>query len=318
MKACVIFEFLCGVAIGIQMCANELNPRANGSGIFVMCKAQCVAKSVCERNRTQVMKNFPTIIIGRCKGIGREENEMRDLVTAVTENLTFVLEILGVVAALFVVAYILEKLAQMKRGVKEPVLNTRKTVMVGVFAAISAVIMLFEFPVIWAPIFYKLDFSELPILIGAFAFGPVAGVLMEFIKILLNLCMNGTSTAFIGELANFSVGCSFILPASVLYRFGKTKKSAIWACVAGTIVITVFGTAFNAIYLIPAYEKALGLPIEKIIGMGMDANPLVQEGNIWSFVAACVAPLNLVKGIVVSVITLLVYKPLSPIIKNNR
>lgn len=243
---------------------------------------------------------------------------MNELVTDVMENLTFVLEILGVVAALFVLAFILEKLAQKKQGVKEPVLNTRKTAMIGVFAAMAAVLMMFEFPVFWAPGFYKLDFSELPILIGAFAFGPVAGVLMEFIKILLNLCMDGTGTAFIGELANFSVGCSFILPASIIYRFGKTKKSAIWACVAGTIVITIFGTAFNAIYLIPAYEKALGLSIESIIEAGMALNPLVQAGNIWSFVAACVAPLNLVKGVVVSVATLLVYKKLSPIIKNNH
>lgn len=243
---------------------------------------------------------------------------MNELVTDVMENLTFVLSFLGIIAALFVIAYLLEKMAQKKQGEKEPVLNTRKTVMVGIFAAISAVLMMFEFPIFWAPGFYKLDASELPILIGAFAFGPVAGVLMEFIKILLNLCMDGTGTAFIGELANFCVGCSFILPASTIYRFGKTKKSAVWACVVGTIVITIFGTAFNAIYLIPAYEKALGLPIESIIEAGMAVNPLVKEGNIWSFVAACVAPLNLVKGVGVSIVTLLVYKPLSPIIKNNR
>lgn len=243
---------------------------------------------------------------------------MRDLITDVTENVVFVLEILGVIAVLFVAAYILEKLAQKKLGVKEPVFNTRKTAMIGVFSAIAGVLMLIEIPTFWAPGFYKLDFSELPILIGAFAFGPVAGVLMEFIKILLNLMYDGTGTAFVGELANFAVGCSFILPASVIYRFGKTKKSAIWACVTGTIVITVFGTAFNAIYLIPAYEKALGLSVESIIQAGMALNPLVKEGNIWSFVVACVAPLNLLKGTSVSVITLLVYKKLSPIIKNNH
>lgn len=243
---------------------------------------------------------------------------MNELITDVMENLVFVLEFLGIIAALFVVAYILEKLAQKKQGVKEPVLNTRKTAMIGVFSAIAAVLMLFEFPTFWAPGNYKLDFSELPILIGAFAFGPVAGVLMEFIKILLNLCMDGTGTAFIGELANFAVGCSFILPASVIYRFGKTKKSAVWACVVGTLVITIFGTAFNAMYLLPAFDKAGMMPVEKMIQAGMALNPLVQEGNIWSFVAACVGPVNLIKGAAVSVVTLLIYKPLSPIIKNNR
>lgn len=243
---------------------------------------------------------------------------MKELVTDVMENTTFVLEILAIIAALFVVAYILEKLAQKKQGVKEPVLNTRKIAMIGVFSAIAAVLMLFEVPVFWAPGNYKLDASELPILIGGFAFGPVAAVLMEFIKILLNLCMDGTGTAFIGELANFAVGCSFVLPASVIYRFGKTKKSAIVACVVGTIIITVFGTAFNAIYLLPAFDKAGMMPIEKMIQLGMELNPLVQEGNIWSFVAACVGPLNLIKGASVSLVTLLIYKRISPIIKNNR
>ncbi len=242
---------------------------------------------------------------------------MKELVTDVMENATFVLEILAIMAALFVVAYILEKLAQKKQGVKEPVLNTRKIAMIGLFSAIAAVLMLFEFPVFWATGNYKLDFSELPILIGGFAFGPVAAVLMEFIKILLNLCMDGTGTAFIGEFANFSVGCSFVLPASVIYRMKKTKKGAIVACVVGTIIITVFGTAFNALYLLPAFEKA-GVPIAQLIEQGMEINPFVKEGNIWSFVAACVGPLNLIKGASVSIATLLIYKRISPIIKNNR
>ena len=242
---------------------------------------------------------------------------MKELVTDVMENATFVLEILAIMAALFVVAYILEKLAQKKEGVKEPVLNTRKIAMIGLFSAIAAVLMLFEFPVFWATGNYKLDFSELPILIGGFAFGPVAAVLMEFIKILLNLCMDGTGTAFIGEFANFSVGCSFVLPASVIYRMKKTKKGAIVACVVGTIIITVFGTAFNALYLLPAFEKA-GVPIAQLIEQGMEINPFVKEGNIWSFVAACVGPLNLIKGASVSIVTLLIYKRISPIIKNNR
>ncbi len=243
---------------------------------------------------------------------------MKELMTDVTENALFVLEILGVVAALFLIAYILERLAQKKQGVQEPIFNTRKTAMIGVFAAIAALLMLFEFPVFWAPGNYKLDFSELPILIGAFAFGPVAAVLMEFVKILLNLCMDGTGTAFIGELANFAVGCSFVLPASLIYCFGKSKKSAVVACVVGTIVITVFGTAFNAIYLLPAFEKIGMVPMNAVIQMGMEVNPFVQEGNIWNFVAVCVAPLNFIKGASVSVVTLLIYKRVSPIIKNTR
>lgn len=243
---------------------------------------------------------------------------MNGLLTEVTKNLTFVLEFLAVIVGLFLVALLLEKAAQKKRGVKEPVFGTRKVAMIGMFSAIAMILMLFEFPVPFAPPFYELDFSELPILVGTFAFGPAAGVMMEFVKILLKLCVKGTSTAFVGDLANFVVGCSFIIPASVVYAFRKTKKSAIGACITGTLFMTIFGTAFNAIYLLPAFSELFGMPMDTILAMGMEANPLVQEGNIVSFVAACVAPLNLIKGASVSVITLFIYKPLSPIIKTGH
>lgn len=243
---------------------------------------------------------------------------MNGLFEDVTKHLSFVLSFLAVIVALFLVALLLEKLAQRKKGIKEPVFNTRKVAMIGMFSAIAMILMLFEFPVPFAPPFYELDFSELPILVGTFAFGPAAGVMMEFIKILLKLCVKGTSTAFVGDLANFVVGCSFIIPASAMYAFRKTKKSAVWACITGTLILTLFGTAFNAIYLLPAFSELFGMPMDTILGMGMDANPLVKEGSIVSFVVACVAPLNLLKGASVSILTLLIYKPLSPIIKTGH
>ena len=240
---------------------------------------------------------------------------MKELFQNVTENLAFVLSFLAIIIALFIVAVLLEKIAQKKRGSKESIFTTRKVAMIGMFSAIAMILMLFAFPLPFAPGFYKLDFSELPILVGAFAFGPAAGVMMEFIKILLNLVFDGTTTAFVGELANFMVGCSFILPVSVIYAFKKSKKNAIVSCVAGVLIMTVFGTAFNAIYLLPAFAKLYGMPLETILEMGVKVNPLVSEGNIVSFVVACVAPLNLIKSTAVSVVTLLIYKPLSPIIK---
>ena len=243
---------------------------------------------------------------------------MNELCKSVTENLVFVLEFLAVIIALFALAVLLEKVAQKVRGVKEPLFNTRKLAMIGMFSALAMILHLFDFPLFFAPGFYKLDFSELPILIGTFAFGPTAGVLMEFIKILLKLFVKGTSTAFVGDLANFVVGCSFILPASAVYAFRKNKKSAIIACVVGTLVMTIFGTAFNAIYLLPAFSKLYGMPLEDILTMGAAVNPLVTDGSILSFVAACVAPLNIIKGVSVSVVTLLIYKPLSPIIKTGH
>ena len=243
---------------------------------------------------------------------------MNNLFETVAQNVTFVLEFLAVIAALFAVALFLEKAAGKKRGVKEPVFTTRKMAMIGMFSAIAMILHIFDFPLPFLPDFYKLDFSELPILVGTFAFGPAAGVMMEFIKILLKLLVKGTSTAFVGDLANFVVGCSFILPASAVYAFRKNKKNAVIACVTGTLIMTVFGTAFNAVYLLPAFSKLYGMPLDTILEMGAAVNPLVNSGSIVSFVAACVAPMNLIKGTTVSLITLLIYKPLSPIIKTGH
>lgn len=242
---------------------------------------------------------------------------MNNLLETLKANALFALEFVGIIVGLLILAIILEKIAAKKNGESGKILTTRKMAMVGLFSALATILMLFELPVFFAPPFYKLDASELPILIGAYAFGPAAGVLMEAIKVLLNLVINGSSTAFVGELANFAVGCSLIIPSATVYTFVKNKKGAIWACIVGTLSMTVFGTAFNAIYLIPAFAKLFGMPIESIIGMGMAVNPLVKEGNLVSLVVACVAPLNLIKGTAVCVITMLVYKPLSPILKSG-
>lgn len=243
---------------------------------------------------------------------------MNNLFQSVADNLLYVLGFLLVIAALFAAALLLEKAAQKKNGVREKVFSTRKIAVIGMFSAIAAILMLFEFPLPFAPAFYELDFSELPILVGTFAFGPAAGVMMEFVKILLKLLFKGTSTAFVGDLANFAVGCSLILPASVVYSFRKNKKGAILACVVGTLCITVFGTAFNAVYLLPAFSRLYGIPLDSLLALGSEVNSLVKEGSIVSFVAACVAPMNLIKGAGVSLVTMLIYKPLSPIIKGRR
>ena len=243
---------------------------------------------------------------------------MNKLMQTVTENVAYVVIFLAVIVGCFLVAVALEKAAQKKNGIPEPIFNTRKLAMIGMFSAIAMILHVLDFPIFFAPSFYKMDFSELPILVGSFAFGPVAGVMMEFVKILLKLCVKGTSTAFIGDLANFVVGCSLILPASAVYSFKKTKKSAMIACVIGTLFMTIFGTAFNAVYLLPAFSKFYGMPLDTILAMGTEVNPLAKEGSIVSFVAACVAPMNLIKGTLVSVVTLLIYKPLSPIIKTGH
>ena len=121
-------------------------------------------------------------------------------------------------------------------------LNIRNLVLIAMMAAIAMVLMLFEvsLPMI-APSFYEIDLSELPVLIGTFAMGPVAGVLIELVKILLKLLIKGTSTAYVGDLANFLVGCSFLLPAGIIYHMKKTKKSAIIGMIAVTVTMDVSG-----------------------------------------------------------------------------
>ncbi|MDO4514730.1 MAG: ECF transporter S component [Lachnospiraceae bacterium] len=240
---------------------------------------------------------------------------MNGLLQSVKENVVFCLVFLGIIAGMFVLAYVVELAFKKKNGDTEKMLSTRKMAMVGVFSATAVVLYVLDFPVPFAPPFYKLDFSEIPVLVGSFAFGPVAGVMIEFVKILLKLLLKGTDTAFVGDLANFMVGCSFILPASFLYQFKKSKKNAILGCITGTLVMTVFGTAFNAVYLIPTFAKLYGMPLDVIIAMGTKIHASID--NVVSLVVMCVAPLNLVKGTSVSLITVLVYKKLSPILKSG-
>ena len=115
---------------------------------------------------------------------------------------------------------------------------------------------------------YKLDFSELPVLLCGFYLGPSATVICEGVKILLKLLLKGTSTAFVGDLANFVVGCSLVLPATVFYHTHKSKHSAIIGLAIGTLVMTVFGSAFNAVYLLPKFAQLYGIPLDTIIAMG--------------------------------------------------
>lgn len=238
---------------------------------------------------------------------------MNEFIKNIMENVTFVLEFLGIVAILVLIALAAEKLIQKKEGSEEKILSTKKIAMIGMFSAVAGIMMLLELPMPFAPSFYKIDPSELPVLICGFAFGPVAGVLTEFIKIIIKLFFKPTSTAFVGELANFCVGCAMILPATIIYHVKKKKATALIACIAGTLTMTIFGTLFNAVYLLPTFAVMYGMPLEALIGMGTALNENVTD--VFTFVAFCVAPLNLLKGAAVSALTFVLYKPLSPILK---
>ena len=196
---------------------------------------------------------------------------------------------------------------------KIKLLSPRGITVIAVLSAISVVLMMFSFPLWFAPNFYKIDLSEVPILIGAFTLGPVAGIVIEFIKILLNLLLKGTETAFIGEIANFILGCTLVVPCALIYHRSKSMKSAVLGMVVGTISFVVVGSLLNAYVLLPTYAKVYGMPIESLVKMGTAVNPNITSLN--TFILLAVAPFNLLKGIIASVITGMLYKGVSPIIK---
>lgn len=188
---------------------------------------------------------------------------------------------------------------------------------IGILGALSCIIMLFEFPIPIAPPFYELDFSEVVVLIGGFALGPGAAVCIEGLKILLNILLNGTVTMGVGEVANFIIGCSFVLPATILYWKRKTRKTALLGLFIGILVMTIVASLVNYFILIPAYVFFLSpaMTLDKIINMGQVIFPSIDSLSM--LVLLCVIPFNLIKGILVSTIVSFSYKKIAPLLKNK-
>ena len=183
---------------------------------------------------------------------------------------------------------------------------------VSVLAAIAFILMLFEIPLPFAPSFYKLGFDEVAVLLAGFSMGPAAGVCTEGLKILLNLVFQGTDTAFVGEISNFIIGLSFVLPASYLYQKHKDRKHAYLGMLIGTISMAIIGALANYFIALPAYSYFYGLDMNVIIGMGSAILPAVT--NKLTFVLFMTVPFNLLKGFVISLIVGLIYKRISPIL----
>lgn len=191
--------------------------------------------------------------------------------------------------------------------------KTTKITVCAMLAALSAVLMFFEFPLSFiAPSFYEIDFSEVPVLIGTFSMGPVAGIIIEFVKILVKLLIKGTSTGGVGELANFLIGCAFIVPAGIIYKYKKTRFGAILGMIAGTLIMAATGIFLNAYVLVPMYSSFM--PINEIIAMGQAIVPFISD--TLTFCLYCVGPFNIIKGVIISVIVFIIYKPLSRLISS--
>ena len=194
---------------------------------------------------------------------------------------------------------------------RKTLLSTRELSTIAILAAIAAVLFMIEIPVV---LFYKLDLSSLPVLLGAFAMGPLPGTLVLLVKAMLGLLH--TTSQGVGELADFIMGFAMLLPASLIYKHVKNRKGAILGMVVGALVATIVGVLTNYYLMIPFYGAAYGMPVEAIVGMGQALIPAVDSA--WKFVLLITGPFNILKWVVISVLTAVIYKPLSPILHGRK
>ena len=182
---------------------------------------------------------------------------------------------------------------------------------IAVLTALASILFLIEIPVV---AFYKLDLSNLPVLLGAFSMGPVPGLIILLLKSLIG--MLHSSSMYVGELADFIMGAAFVLPAALIYRRHKTRNTALIGMAVGTVVMIVVAVLVNWKIMIPFYMTAYGMPMEAVVGMATKAVPFVDTE--WKLLLCVTAPFNLLKGVVLSSLTLVLYKHLSPLLHVHR
>ena len=190
-----------------------------------------------------------------------------------------------------------------------------KLVKISVLGTIGFLLMFIEIPIPIFPDFLQIDISDIPALVGGFALGPVAGILIEFMKNILHSIFKG-STVFVGEFANFLVGSVLVGVSSYIYKRDKTKKGALVGLAIGTICMSLVAGLFTYYVLLPLYEKALNFPIKAIVAIGNKLNPKIVD--LKSFIFWSIIPFNLLKGAIVSLITSVIYKSVSPILHEEK
>ena len=188
-------------------------------------------------------------------------------------------------------------------------LSIRTITMTALLSAVAYVLAFIEFPVPLSPTFARMDISDFPALIGAFAFGPVVGVLIELVKNTLQLL--STSTGGVGEFANFLMGGSYVLSAGLIYRLHKTKKTAWIACIISSVVMGIVAALANYYILLPMFE--MFMPLNQVIAAFGEFMPFIQTKL--DVVIYNAFPFNLLKGLVIGIFTMIVYKRLSPVLK---
>ncbi len=192
---------------------------------------------------------------------------------------------------------------------KRKTLTTAQLTRIAILAALASVLFLFEIPVV---AFYKLDFSDIPVLLGAFSMGPVPGLIILALKSLIGLLHS--SSAGVGELADFIMGAALVLPAAVIYHRGKSRRSALVGMAVGTLCMIVVSVFVNKFIMLPFYMGAFHMDMDAILAY---ANVAAVRSE-WSLLLLVTAPFNLLKGVALSLVTALIYKPLSPILHGSR
>lgn len=189
--------------------------------------------------------------------------------------------------------------------------RVRKMTSTAMLAAVATVLMFLSFSVPLMPSFIKLDFSELPALLAAFAFGPVSGATVCLVKNLVNLLF--TTTGGVGELSNFLLGACFVVPAGLVYRRWKSRRGALAGALTGAVVMAVVGVFTNYYVVYPVYTAFM--PMEVILGMYRAINPRVE--TLWDALVWFNLPFTFVKGLCSVAMAFVIYKPLSPLLKGR-
>lgn len=199
------------------------------------------------------------------------------------------------------------------KSVKKSI-SVRVISLIGMLSAVAFVLMMLDFPLPIFPAFLKFDISDLPAMIASFALGPFYGVLVQLIKNLLHLF--ASSTAGVGEFADFIIGSAFVIPAGIIYAMNKTKRNALIGMILGILLRTVVGVLANVYILIPFYMAVFKMELSAIISMSQAIIPSVD--SLKDVLIFSIAPFNIVKGAIITLITLFLYKKLTPIIKWAR
>lgn len=190
-----------------------------------------------------------------------------------------------------------------------------KLIKISLLSVMAFLLMYIELPVPIFPEFLKIDISDLPALLGAFALGPVAGVTIELFKNILHGLL-ATKTAFVGELANFLVGAVLVFVSGYIYKVRKSKGGAIAGLLTGVVCMSLFAAILNYFIILPLYETVLGFKTSMVVAAGSIINPKVVDLN--SFVIWMIIPFNFFKGIVISAMTLALYKSVSPLLHKEH